>query len=301
LTKGAQTGLDGTSKFCPLLRISIVLSILPALALAFPSPYGTEARAQDAASPLPALEVASIKEDKSAASVVGLEFRPDGLAATNVSLAYLIEQAYRVDENRIIGISGPLDSKRYDIEAKVDSSEAPRLKDLTPKQRLRILQPLLADRFQLKLHYETRERPVYALVIAKNGPKLHDAKAGDTYSDGGKTPEGYGAPGLVLMQRDQITFQRVPISGLTSMLAQRLGRNVIDKTGLTGKYDFTMQWPREDDPGPVFNNGQQENAAESAQASIFTIIQEQLGLKLESRKAPVEVLVVDHVEAPSAN
>ena len=85
---------------------------------------------------------------------------------------------------------------------------------------------------------------------------------------------------------------------LTRILSQRLGHNVLDKTGLTGKYDLAMEWPPEDRPGPMSDAG---NAGDSSAPSIFTVIQEQLGLKLESHKAPVEVLVIDHVEAPSAN
>jgi uncharacterized protein (TIGR03435 family) len=86
---------------------------------------------------------------------------------------------------------------------------------------------------------------------------------------------------------------------LTRILSQRLGHNVLDKTGLTGKYDLAMEWPPpEDRPGPMSDGG---NAADSSAPSIFTVIQEQLGLKLESHKAPVEVLVIDHLEAPSAN
>jgi bla regulator protein blaR1 len=236
--------------------------------------------------------------------MIRIRTMPDGFDATNAPLALLIQLAYGVEENQIIGIPGPIHSQRYDIEAKVDSSDVPKLKDLTPKQRMQMLQPLLADRFQLKLHQETRQLSVYELVIAKNGPKLREAKPGDTYPNGIKGPDGHGRAGLIWMQTGQITFQGVSISDLTRTLAQRLGHNVIDKTGLTGQYDFTMQWPTEDNPGPAFNNGQgeqQSNSAESAQASIFTVIQEQLGLKLESRKAPVEVLVIDHVEPPSEN
>ncbi len=88
---------------------------------------------------------------------------------------------------------------------------------------------------------------------------------------------------------------------LTRILSQRLGHNVLDKTGLTGKYDFTCKWPREEGPGSMLDGGEGGNAPESSGPSIFTVIQEQLGLKLESHKAPVEVLVIDHVEAPSAN
>jgi uncharacterized protein (TIGR03435 family) len=152
----------------------------------------------------------------------------------------------------------------------------------------------------LKVHRETRDLPVYELLIAKGGPKFHEAKPGDTYPNGIKGPDGHSGPGLVWIQDGQLTCQAVAMLELTRILSQRLGHNVLDKTGLTGKYDLAMQWPPpEDRPGGMFDGG--ENAAESTGPSIFTVIQEQLGLKLESHKAPVEVLVIDHVEAPSAN
>jgi uncharacterized protein (TIGR03435 family) len=163
-----------------------------------------------------------------------------------------------------------------------------------------MLQPVLAERFQLKVHRETRDLPVYELFVAKGGPKFHEAKAGDTYPNGIKGPDGHSGPGLMWLQDGRLTCQAVGMVELTRILSQRLGHNVLDKTGLTGKYDLAMQWPPpEDRPGGMFDGG--ENAAESTGPSIFTVIQEQLGLKLESHKAPVEVLVIDHVEAPSAN
>jgi uncharacterized protein (TIGR03435 family) len=164
-----------------------------------------------------------------------------------------------------------------------------------------MLQPVLAERFQLKVHRETRDLPVYELLLGKGGPKFNEAKPGDTYPNGIKGPDGHSGPGLVWIQDGQLTCQAVAMVELTRILSQRLGHNVLDKTGLTGKYDFTMQWPREEGPGSMFDGSEGGNAPESSGPSIFTVIQEQLGLKLESHKAPVEVLVIDHVEAPSAN
>jgi uncharacterized protein (TIGR03435 family) len=103
------------------------------------------------------------------------------------------------------------------------------------------------------------------------------------------------------LQDGRLTCQAVGMTELTRILSQRLGHNVLDKTGLTGKYDLAMEWPPEDRPGPMSEGGEGGNAAESSGPSIFTVIEEQLGLKLESHKTAVEVLVIDHVEAPSAN
>jgi uncharacterized protein (TIGR03435 family) len=273
------------------------------VALIFGLLYATQSQAQtpaeDAAAKLPPFEVASIKPDKSGTPMIMFRLTPDGLNVANAPLKMLLQQAYGVEENQVIGLPNGLSSERYDIEAKVDGADVAKLHDLDPHQRMRMLQPVLAERFQLRVHRETRDLPVYELLIAKGGPKFHEAKPGDTYPNGIKGPDGHSGPGLVWIQDGQLTCQAVGMIELTRILSQRLGHNVLDKTGLTGKYDLAMQWPPEDRTGPMLDGG--ENPAESSGPSIFTVIQEQLGLKLESHKAPVEVLVIDHVEAPSAN
>jgi bla regulator protein BlaR1 len=261
-----------------------------------------------AASKVPAFEVASIKPDKSGTGMTTLRTTPVGFSASNISLKALIQQAYGVEENQILGAPSWLGSERYDIEAKVASSDTDALHDLNPDQRRIMLQPLLADRFQLKVHTELKDLPVLALVVAKGGPKLHEAKPGDTYPNGLKGFDGPGGPGMMLMRPGQLTAQGVDLWFVAKQLSQQLGRTVQDKTGLTGKYDFTLQWKPDRDPSPMPGAppaGEQGPGAtlstDSSEASIFTAVQEQLGLKLESRKAPVEVLVIDHVEAPSEN
>jgi len=261
-----------------------------------------------AASKVPAFEVASIKPNKSGTGMTMLRTTPVGFSASNVSLKALIQQAYGVEENQILGAPGWLGSERYDMEAKVGSSDTDALHDLSPDQRRLMLQPLLADRFQLKVHTELRDLPVLALVVAKGGPKLHEAKPGDTYPNGLKGFDGEGGPGMMLMRPGQLTAQGADLSAVARQLSLQLGRTVEDRTGLTGKYDFTLQWTPDRDPSPMPGApqpGQQGPGAtlstDSSEASIFTAVQEQLGLKLESRKAPVEVLVIDHVEAPSEN
>jgi uncharacterized protein (TIGR03435 family) len=147
------------------------------------------------------------------------------------------------------------------------------------------------------------------LVVAKGGPKLHEAKPGDTYPNGLKGFNGQGGgPGMMLMRPGQLTGQGIPLSSLTRLLSQQLGSTVQDKTGLTGKYDFTLQWTPDRNASPMPGApepGQQGPAAaastDASGPSIFTAVQEQLGLKLESQKGPVEVLVIDHVETPSEN
>jgi uncharacterized protein (TIGR03435 family) len=293
--------------------LALVKNMLPAVceavglavAVLFGLLYATEIKGQtqadQAAVKLPAFEVASIKPDKSGTQMIMFRLTPDGINVTNAPLKMLIQQAYGVEENQVIGLPNGLSSERYDVEAKVDSSDVAKLHDLDPHQRTRMLQPVLAERFQLKVHRETRNLPVYELVLAKGGPKFHEAKPGDTYSNGIKGPDGHSGPGLMWLQDGRLTCQAVGMTELTRILSQRLGHNVLDKTGLTGKYDLAMEWPPEDRPGPMSEGGEGGNAGESSGPSIFTVIQEQLGLKLESHKTAVEVLVIDHVEAPSAN
>jgi uncharacterized protein (TIGR03435 family) len=172
-----------------------------------------------------------------------------------------------------------------------------------------MLQPLLADRFQLKVHTEVRDLPVLTLVIAKGGPKLHEAKPGDTYPNGLKDFNGQGGgPGMMLMRPGQLTGQGLPLSSLARVLTQQLGSTVQDKTGLTGKYDLTLQWTPDRNgsampgaPEPGLQGPGSGGSTDASGPSIFSAIQEQLGLKLESQKGPVEVLVIDHVETPSEN
>jgi uncharacterized protein (TIGR03435 family) len=257
-----------------------------------------QAHADDSKVKLPAFEVASIKPDKSGTQMIMFRLTPDGLNATNTPLKMLIQQAYGVEENQVIGLPSGLSSERYDVEAKVDGADVAKMHDLDPPQRMRMLQPVLAERFQLKVHRETRDLPVYELFVAKSGPKFHEAKPGDTYPNGIKGPDGHGGPGLMWLQDGRLTCQAVGMVDLTRILSQRLGHNVLDKTALTGKYDLAMEWPPEDRSGPMSDGG---NGTDSSAPSIFTVLQEQLGLKLESHKAPLEVLVIDHAEAPSAN
>jgi uncharacterized protein (TIGR03435 family) len=168
-----------------------------------------------------------------------------------------------------------------------------------------MLQALLAERLNLQVHRETKELPIYALVIAKNGPKFQEGKLGDTYPNGFKGLNGapVGA-GMMRMGAGEWTGQGIPIANLVGSLSRRLGRTVVDKTGLTGKYDFTLRWTPDDNPvSPKEPGGAPDAAAlpDSSGPSIFTALQEQLGLKLESQKGPVETIVIDHVERPSQN
>ena len=215
-----------------------------------------------------------------------------------------MEPALRGDNGRLIGAPSWSDSESYDIDAKMEASVADALKKLPPPERQlarqRMLQALLADRFKLVLHTETKEFPVYSLSIAKNGPKLHEAKPDDTYANGYKLPNGKPAgAGFDSDEVGKVTAQGVSIDNFARWLSRQVRRTVVDRTGLTGKYDFALQWaPEESDASGMPDS---TSTADSSGLSIFAALQQQLGLKLESGKGPVEIFVIDHAERPSGN
>ncbi len=205
--------------------------------------------------------------------------------SVNLALRDLIQFAYGLPDSQILGGPAWLDSIMFDIDAKSDPLVDAQLHALPTEparhQKQLMVQALLADRFQFKAHQETRQLPVYALVIAKDGPKFKPSEINGTTIDTGRT-------------RLHVAGSDDTISILARELAHVLGRVVLNQTGLSGRYDLSLRWTPDD--ATVL-------AASSPDAlpGIFTAIQEQLGLKLESTKGPVPVLVIDGVEMPSAN
>jgi len=308
-----------TQSVAPRLDLGRKLLLITAalLAVATPVVFGArhtgqshaESQDENTAVTAPVFEVASIKPSQSSEGGFRIGwFSQDQYTATGTTIKMLILDAYGVEDDQVAGAPNWLNSERFDIEAKVDSSVGSEFRKLSFDKRTlqeqHMLQALLADRFRLSLHRETRELPVFALIIAKNGPKFQEAKPGDTYPDGIKDMHGKGHGNVMRMRRGQLIGQGVHIADLVQMLSQlQLGRIVLDQTGLTGKYDFNLQWTPDMDQAPREALPGADNASGPASSgpSVFTAIQEQLGLKLESRKAPVEVLVIDHVEKPSEN
>jgi bla regulator protein blaR1 len=225
---------------------------------------------------------------------------PDGLTATGLTVKFLIGFAYDVKDFQISGGPGWIDSEHYDIEAKIDDATAEALKKLPLDQMLEqrriMLRSLLADRFKLKVTESSKELPIYALVVAKNGPKL-------TKSTAGSSPEG---------PRRMMRFGLGELSGTATMgllaeqISRQVDREVVDKTGLQGDYDFTLHFAPERPmpmPGGPGDSGPGGAAPppDSSAPSLFTALQEQLGLKLEPQKGPVKMLIIDSVERPSEN
>ncbi len=218
-------------------------------------------------------DAASIKPNLSGDGGGSVNTGRGRLNATNVSLQSLIGFAFNVRFDQLSGGPGWIGTQKYDVIAKSDS--VPGGDDaLRP-----LVKALLEDRFKLKVHTETRELPVYSLVVAKGGPKL-TVHTGDKEFMQTMAPTARGMTG--------VSFTKAPVSALAARLGRLLGRTVVDNTGLTGEYDFTAQWPRDqsaDSPGPT----------------IPAALQEQLGLRLEAGKGPVEIVVVDGAEKASEN
>lgn len=245
-------------------------------------------------------ETASIKPSAPAQGgrmMIGIQTLPGGrVSMSNVTVKILLQQAYNIRDFQIVGGPSWISTERYDIVAKPEGSA-------TDAQVKVMLQSLLKDRFKLEFRRETRELPTYALVIAKGGPKLKvsDAPREDQEDRGGGRGEGGGGGrrGMVRMGRGHFEATGAPISALINQLAIALRRSVIDKTGLTGEYDFNLDWaPDETGRGPAAEGS---SSTDAEGPSIFTALQEKLGLKLEATKGPVEVFVIGSAEKASEN
>jgi len=257
--------------------------------------------------PAPAYEVSSVKPNKSGDGRMMINQTPDGVSYSNVALLMVLRETFGVEDSRIVGAPGWVRTDKFDIEAKVDAADAPKLEKVPYEERGKMLLPVLVDRFGLKFHHETREMPTYALVVAKGGLKMKEAKPGDTYPNGIKGLDGQSTGGMRMMTgRGKITGQGIPIPNLVQMLSsQRLGRPLFDKTGLIGNYDFELHWTPDDAPPPMAGRAQGGPAGSEGASdpgpSLFTALQEQLGLRLDPQKGSVDVVVIDHIEQPSAN
>lgn len=197
---------------------------------------------------------------------------------TNVPLKVLIEATCHLKNYQVLGGPAWIDSDGWDIDAKA----------ATPASRpemFEMLGTLLADRFQLRFHRETKQLPVLRLVVAKGGSKLAPAKEQDATHKWGTNP----GPGSLLM--DGTTMEE-----FAWWLSTQLNQPIIENTGLTGRYDLKLEWAQDDSQTPSV-----DAPPEAARLPIFGAVEYQLGLKLESAKGPVEVLIIDHVERASAN
>jgi uncharacterized protein (TIGR03435 family) len=225
----------------------------------------------------PALEVASIKPSQTTGKPMMSAAKGGRINATNVTLKYLILWAWDLRPYQVSGGPPWLDSAAFDIIATPEHPMDPSPDNIEIGRQM--IRSLLADRFQLAVRLEQKELPRYALIHASNGPALKTVEKWQNPTD---MRVHAGGPG-------HLTGEKVTISLLTGILSDITGRAVADKTGLTGYYDFNLDWTPDDVP------------PDPASPSIFTALQEQLGLKLESEKGPVRVLTIYQAEKPSKN
>ncbi len=256
----------------------------------------------------PAFEVASIKPSDPANGGTQIGVSPGGVfTAKNVTVKALIQQAYELRDFQISGGPGWVETERYDIIAKgqvgvseddVRKMTKEQLRHLQEQFRLE-LRALLSNRFQLKVHQDSKELPGFALVIAKGGDKLRAVPGG------AESPDGLN--GLTMKRNEtglwEMTGRDVPVASLVQILARQVGSTVVDRTGLTGNYDFTMTFSPDIDQRPPEPGleGDSRPAIDAAGPSVFAALQQQLGLRLETQKTPVVIVVIDSVQKPSAN
>jgi uncharacterized protein (TIGR03435 family) len=264
----------------------------------------------------PSFEVASVKPsdpNQRGASVQNL--LGGRFVARGAPLRPLMAYAYRVQNFQILGGPGWVVTDRWDIEARAEEGSITSLTGLAdpnvPDPMAIRLQSLFEDRFQLKIHRETRELPVYELAVMKSGlkMKLSEDQTPFRLPEPGTAPvprpqqTGSVARYNMRIGRGSIEASAVEVASFVQALSQQAGRTIIDKTGLNGLYDIKLQW-MPDTPPP--NNSAATGGPEAAPIdqngpSMFTAIEEQLGLRLESAKGPVDVIVIDSVQKPSEN
>jgi bla regulator protein blaR1 len=283
----------------------LTLAVAGTAALAVPIAVGIvnapAIRAQSATAPTPKFEVASIRLSKNPEPGGNVEITPGRFRGKDLALQWLILVAYRINSGNLSGdLPSWTISERYDIDAKTD--------DASGEDRILLaLQALLKDRFALKEHHEVKEEPVYFLTIGKNGIKMPPGSCVPTKKDLPNECYSQKSDGLV----QTMDWRGVRISDPTGVAYRTLvghlsinKRPVIDKTGLTGTFDVHLRWARDPEPEGFLPPGDTAALAPSAEPgapSIFDAMEEQLGLKLESGRGPVEYLIVDGVERPGEN
>jgi len=250
----------------------------------------------------------------------GIGYSENGLTAIGVRMFWMFRNSYGVTRPEIVGAPEWFDDVRFAIEARQDSATGVALQKLSPDQlksaRQEMLRKVLAERFGLKFHYETRELPVYFLTIAKGGSKLQEAKPDYVGKSDSLDINGVRLTDTVTLGYDQqpvLVGQATSIKTLTEFLSQwalslsgENARPVLDRTGLAGRYDFAVKFSQQSvfiAPPSADSSGAQPQFTmqDSGGPNLFKALQDGLGLKMESGKGPDQVIVIDHIEKPSAN
>jgi len=267
--------------------------------------------ARDLAQTVMQFDAVSIRPTPSGDDKVLVQMSPDGLSFHGAPVRTIVETAFGTDDKHLVGAPAWTNTIRYNIQAKVSPEDAPKFDKLMGTERNAMLIPMLADRFKLKFHHETREQPIYALVVAKGGPKLTKGEPDDTR--GPKSSDPHQPEDLskehhwVFTVAGRIEADSISMGILADQLTRlnAVGRPVLDRTAIEGNYNFTLRWTADNLPFAILHDPDGLGAAtakdESGPSSLFTAIQEQLGLKLEPRKDRFDVIVIDYIDRPSPN
>ncbi|MGP8258358.1 MAG: TIGR03435 family protein [Acidobacteriaceae bacterium] len=300
--------LNFSCKSLLLAAASIALACPMLFAQTTPAPAaGSLPPSTVAATPTPSFDVATIKLSPPEGNQlwIGIRNNPDGVEGAFVTIPMLIQRAYGLrSADQVTGIPAWAKDLHFDIQAKMSEADIAEMRKLGPAEstarRQLMLQSLLAERFKLKVHSETKQVPIFELVVAKSGPKLKDA-APDSSGLFGKGVDGKPLAGFEQATRSTMVAQSESMKALADLLSQPtsgLGRPVIDKTGLNGAYNFTLTWvPHYDRISPGTGGG---SASPEDAIPLFEALQ-QLGLKLQPSNGPIDTIVIDHVEHPTAN
>lgn len=252
---------------------------------------GWVAIAQTKGTSRPSFEVVSIKPSKAWHPPI---ISPVSYSVSATALSLIYDAYGPLLPGQVSGWPGWATSERFNVDAKVDEQRAAAVQKLPPKERARqrqlMLHSLLADRFKLKVHHEIKVVPVYELIVAKGGSKMKESQAAETNTN----------------STGRLTAKGMSMADLALLLTMNVNRFVIDRTGLPGKYDFDLHWMPEgtsDTPEENRRISVEKNYGleKISGPSIFTALREQLGLKLNPAKGPVEILVIDHIERPTPN
>ena len=282
--------------------VTIAISVAPTV-LSRPIRGATVVQATDGTQ-LPLFEVISIRVNNSGASTsaLGMEESGDTFTAVNATLARIVQFAFGFRRgDLVVGSPNWAQTIRYDVVAKIGTADVARYHKLTVDQRRLMLQQVLTECCGMKAHFDNRDMPIYALVIAKSGIKMKENHSSDPIRPSGIGPDGQQTHEEALYRsQGKLVGQAIPIRSLALALSSvGLDRPVVDQTDLVGRFDFSIAWKPEPNAGP-------EDAAtiarsDAPETNIFTAIQEQLGLKLEPTKGSVQVLVIDELQKPPEN
>lgn len=266
---------------------------------------GAGAQTTSNPAPMPAFDVVSIKPYCPNNLRISINTKADGIAVSGMPMHMILREAFGVTNDRLLGEPAWVATSRYDVDAKVTPEDAPNFKPLSDQQQWQMLLPVLEDRCGLKFHHETRNLTVYTLVVVKGGIKMQVSKPLDpnVKLTPGQNPSNVGMS--VSDKLFTLTGHRASMESIVRWISMQLGSTVIDKTGLTESYDYTLSFVPDESMKagilPPGSNGGSTLPLDAEGPSIFTALPEQLGMKLVAQKEPVDVVLIDHMEQPTAN